>query len=90
MRELQIFRRRLLSDEPMKLAQLAAKFGVSRERTRQLEQRLKARIRTYLQRELGDDFELPVKKGRRDLTIALPMANSAASRPERPIVLQGV
>jgi RNA polymerase sigma-32 factor len=89
-RDVQIFRRRLLSDEPMKLSQLAAKFGVSRERTRQLEQRLKARIRTYLQRELGDDFEVPVKKGRRDETIALPMANSAVSRLERPIVQQRV
>ncbi|HTB61136.1 MAG TPA: sigma-70 family RNA polymerase sigma factor [Polyangia bacterium] len=89
-RDAQIFRRRLLSDEPMKLAQLAAKFGVSRERTRQLEQRLKARIRAYLQHELRDDFELPVKKGRRDETIALPMANSAVSRPERPIVHRGV
>jgi RNA polymerase sigma-32 factor len=89
-RDAQIFRRRLLSDEPMKLSQLAAKFGVSRERTRQLEQRLKARIRTYLQQELRDDFELPVKKGRRDGPIALPMANSAVSRLERPIVFQGV
>lgn len=53
-RDAQIFRRRLLSDEPMQLAELALKFGVSRERTRQLEQRLKVRIRDYLQEELGD------------------------------------
>ena len=89
-REAQIFRRRLLTDEPMKLAQLAAKFGVSRERARQLEQRLKTRIRVYLQDELGDDFELPVKKRRHDEPIALPMANSAVPRLERAIVLQGV
>jgi RNA polymerase sigma-32 factor len=89
-RDAQIFRRRLLNDEPMKLSQLAAKFGVSRERTRQLEQRLKARIRAYLQHELRDDFELPVKRGRRDETIAPPMANSAVSRPERAIVHRGV
>jgi RNA polymerase sigma-32 factor len=88
-RDSQIFRWRLLSDEPMKLSQLATKFGVSRERARQLEQRLKARIRDYLQEELGDDFQLPVKKRRREATIALPMPNSALARLERPIVLQG-
>ena len=89
-REAQIFRRRLLTDEPVKLAQLAAKFGVSRERARQLEQRLKARIRAYLQDQLGDDFELPVQKRRYDEPIAPPTANSAVPRPERAIVLQGV
>jgi hypothetical protein len=55
-----------LSDEPLTLLELAAKFGVSRERTRQLEQRLKIRIRAYLQKELGDAFEVPVSAaGRR-------------------------
>jgi RNA polymerase sigma-32 factor len=88
-RDAQIFRRRLLSDEPMTLRQLAAKFGVTRERTRQLEGRLKGRIRTYLQAELKDAFALPVKKGRRDATIVPPMANSAAPRPERAIVVPG-
>jgi RNA polymerase sigma-32 factor len=87
-REAQIFQRRLLSEEPLTLAQLAAKFGVTRERTRQLERRLKDRIRAFLQRELGDDFELPAEKRRHDETIVPPMANSAVPRPERPIVLQ--
>jgi RNA polymerase sigma-32 factor len=65
-RDAQIFRQRLLTDEPFTLVELAAKFGVSRERTRQLEQRLKIRIRVYLQRELGDVFEVPVSAtGRR-------------------------
>jgi RNA polymerase sigma-32 factor len=59
-REAHLFRQRLLSDEPVTLVQLAAQFGVTRERTRQLEQRLKSRIRVYLQRELGDAFEVPV------------------------------
>ena len=65
-RDAQIFGQRLLSDEPVTLVQLAAQFGVTRERTRQLEQRLKIRIRGYLQRELGDAFEVPVSAtGRR-------------------------
>jgi len=53
-RESAIFRRRLVSEEPATLQQLARRFGVSRERTRQLEDRLKGRIRDYLKRELGD------------------------------------
>jgi RNA polymerase sigma-32 factor len=65
-RDAQIFGQRLLSDEPLTLVQLAAQFGVTRERTRQLEQRLKIRIRAYLQNELGDAFEVPVSvAGRR-------------------------
>jgi DNA-directed RNA polymerase sigma subunit (sigma70/sigma32) len=35
-RDGELFRQRLLSDEPMTLSELAANFGVTRERTRQL------------------------------------------------------
>ncbi|HSY40713.1 MAG TPA: sigma-70 family RNA polymerase sigma factor, partial [Polyangia bacterium] len=80
-RDAQIFRQRLLSDEPITLAELAAKFAVTRERTRQLEQRLKARIRQYLQKELGDDFELPVAGRSRHRTIARSIAGSSALSP---------
>ena len=52
-REERIFRQRWLAEEPMKLRQLGSEFGVSRERTRQLEKRLLVRVREYLQRELG-------------------------------------
>jgi hypothetical protein len=57
-RELEIFRRRLLSDEPETLAMLAVDFGVSRERTRQLEERLKARLRCELTKDLGDAIQI--------------------------------
>ena len=78
-RDAQIFRQRLLSDEPITLSELAAEFAVTRERTRQLEQRLKTRIRQYLQRELGDDFVLPVSGRRRPKTIAHSAALSVVS-----------
>jgi RNA polymerase sigma-32 factor len=65
-RDGEIFRQRLLSDEPLTLVELATTFGVTRERTRQLEQRLKARLRVYLYEELGDAFEVPANRaGRR-------------------------
>jgi RNA polymerase sigma-32 factor len=57
-RELAIFRRRLLCAEPETLAELALDFGVSRERTRQLENRLKERLRLDLKRNLGDALEV--------------------------------
>ena len=88
-RDTQIFRRRLFNDEPAKLTELAASFGVTRERVRQLEGRLKVRIRAYLQAELENAFEVPVKKEQRHETITLPVANSRMSRPEEPIVHQG-
>ena len=56
-RELDIFRHRLVSEDPVTLVRLAASFGVTRERTRQLEQRLKGRIRDYLTEELGDAIQ---------------------------------
>jgi RNA polymerase sigma-32 factor len=55
-RELQIFRRRLLADRPTTLEQLGADHGVSRERTRQIEERLKKKLRLFLETELGDSL----------------------------------
>lgn len=77
-RELAIFRRRLLCDEPETLAELALDFGVSRERTRQLEDRLKGRIRGDLTRDFGDALEQQLEPDRpRHRIIQLPAAMSA-------------
>jgi RNA polymerase sigma-32 factor len=53
-KELAIFDERLVADEPLTLQQLGDRFGISRERVRQLEQRLTGRLRDYLRDELGD------------------------------------
>jgi RNA polymerase sigma-32 factor len=53
-RDLEIFRARLVNDEPATLVELAESFGVTRERVRQIECRLKGRLRTYLEAELGE------------------------------------
>jgi len=57
-RDLEIFRDRLLNDEPATLVQIAEKFGVTRERVRQIEERLKKRLRQYLEAELGDAVQI--------------------------------
>jgi RNA polymerase sigma-32 factor len=57
-RDLEIFRDRLLNDEPATLVQIAERFGVTRERVRQIEERLKKRLRQYLLSELGDGVQI--------------------------------
>ncbi len=57
-RELEIFRDRLVSDEPATLQDLGTRWGVSRERARQIEKRLVLRLREYLTGELGDAVQI--------------------------------
>ncbi len=51
-----IFRKRLLSDEPLTLQQLGDEFGISRERVRQLEQRLQKKLKQHIQDMLGENL----------------------------------
>ena len=51
-----IWEKRLTSDDPLTLQQIGEDFGVSRERARQLEERLKKQFRAFVEKELGSDF----------------------------------
>jgi RNA polymerase sigma-32 factor len=53
-REATLFRERLLSEAPRTLEEIGRQYGISRERARQVEQRLVARLRDHLSRGLGD------------------------------------
>jgi RNA polymerase sigma-32 factor len=44
-----IFERRLLAEEPLTLQEIGDRYGISRERVRQIEGRLKRRLRAYLE-----------------------------------------
>jgi RNA polymerase sigma-32 factor len=57
-KELAIFDQRLVADEPLTLQELGDRFGISRERVRQLEQRLTGRLRDYLREQMGDAVEV--------------------------------
>jgi RNA polymerase sigma-32 factor len=57
-KDLAIFDERLVADDPLTLQQLGDRFGISRERVRQLEQRLTGRLREYLRDEMGDAVEV--------------------------------
>jgi len=53
-KDVQIFDDRLVAEDPLTLQELGDRFGISRERVRQLEARLTGRLREYLKTELGD------------------------------------
>jgi RNA polymerase sigma-32 factor len=53
-RERTIFDERLVADKPITLRELGARFGVSRERARQLENRLKLRLRPLFSEFVGE------------------------------------
>ena len=57
-REAEIFSERLLSDEPVTLQHLGTRWGVSRERARQIEKRMVLRLRKFLTEELGDSVQI--------------------------------
>ena len=57
-KELEIFRSRLLSEDPPTLQEVGGRFGISRERVRQIESRLKRRLKAFLNLE-ADDFDRP-------------------------------
>jgi len=49
-----IFDERLLAEEPRTLQEIGEKFGISRERVRQIEERLKKKLKAYLLTEVQD------------------------------------
>jgi RNA polymerase sigma-32 factor len=53
-KELVIFRERLLNEDPVTLREIGERYGISRERVRQIEERLKKRLREYLSKEIKD------------------------------------
>ena len=53
-KELDIFRARLLSEDPETLQEIGARFGISRERVRQIETRLKRRLKEFIEASAPD------------------------------------
>ena len=58
-KEAVIFRARLLAEEPLTLQDIGERYGISRERVRQIEARLKKKLKAYLLSELKDLKDLP-------------------------------
>lgn len=64
-RELAIWKERLVASDPASLSELGERYDVSKERIRQIEVRVKKRLKQYLQQELGDEiaFEFDIPDG---------------------------
>ncbi|HLN82360.1 MAG TPA: sigma-70 family RNA polymerase sigma factor, partial [Candidatus Binatia bacterium] len=54
-KELVIYRERLLNEDPVTLREIGEKYGISRERVRQIEERVKKKLKTYLKDIRGVD-----------------------------------
>jgi RNA polymerase sigma-32 factor len=57
-RDQTLFRERWLTDTPRTLQEIGDRFGISRERARQLEKRLLDKLRGYLEAELGTAVDI--------------------------------
>lgn len=57
-REQTLFHERLMSDQPLTLQEVGERYGISRERARQIEARLLGRLKVFLKRELGDAVQV--------------------------------
>ena len=53
-RELEIFNRRIFSDNPATLQEIGDRYGISRERVRQVEKSIIKKIRAYFKQEIPD------------------------------------
>jgi RNA polymerase sigma-32 factor len=53
-KEAVIFTERLLAEKPLTLQEIGDKYGISRERVRQIEERLKKRLRLFLEDQVKD------------------------------------
>lgn len=60
-KERAIFEQRMISDEPKTLQELGEVYGVSRERIRQIEERIKKRLRAYLVEHIPDIADVDVR-----------------------------
>ncbi len=56
-KELVIYRERLLNEDPLTLREIGEKYGISRERVRQIEERVKKKLKNYL-KDLKDVIDI--------------------------------
>jgi RNA polymerase sigma-32 factor len=57
-RDRDIFDLRTVAEEPLTLQEIGDRYGITRERARQIERRMMDRLRDYLRKELGDAVDV--------------------------------
>jgi RNA polymerase sigma-32 factor len=53
-RDLEIFEKRMLAENPLTLREIGQRYNISAERVRQIEEEILAKAREFLQREIPD------------------------------------
>ena len=61
-RDAEIFELRTVAEDPLTLQEIGDRYGVTRERARQIERRMMDRLRDYLREELGDAVDVALGK----------------------------
>ena len=62
-KELYLYEHRLLSENPATLQEIGDNYGITRERARQIEEKLLKKIKTYLEQESPGVEDYPIKIG---------------------------
>lgn len=62
-KELDLFENRLLTENPLTLQEIGDKYGITRERARQIEERLLNKIKVYLEQEIPGINDAQTKAG---------------------------
>jgi len=63
-KELYLFENRLLTENPLTLQEIGDNYGITRERARQIEERLLGKIKTYLEQEIPGITDAQTKTGK--------------------------
>ena len=63
-KELHIYQKRLLAENPATLQEIGDKYGITRERTRQIEERLLTKIKEFLKEEIPgiEDYQIKIDR----------------------------
>ena len=62
-KELYLFENRILTEKPATLQEIGDNYGITRERARQIEEKLLRKIKTYLEQEIPGVEDYPIKIG---------------------------
>jgi RNA polymerase sigma-32 factor len=62
-KELYLYEHRLLAENPATLQEIGDNYGITRERARQIEEKLLRKIKTYLEQEIPGVEDYPIKIG---------------------------
>ena len=62
-KELYIFQHRLLAENPATLQEIGNEYGITRERSRQIEERLLRKIKAFLEEEIPGIEDYQIKLG---------------------------